>query len=119
MEKTLVLAVFGPFWLLQVLSSSSVLSDTVDVELATAQDVREACYRPAPPVRAWFESRHDFIQARETYYQEASAYVSVCIERWIAQTRQRYEEMYQAEVQGYLDERQSVMDEIRRVTIDE
>ena len=76
----------------------------------------DPCVRPFLPVPAFYETRQDFIHAREIYYRDASRYVSVCIEGWVRDARNRYEEMYQAEVQGYMRERQAVLDEVRKAT---
>ncbi len=55
----------------------------------------------------------DYVNAVETYYREASTYVSKCLDRWIAETRAMYEAMAQTEIQTYQSERNDVMQEIR------
>ena len=80
----------------------------------TFPDEPDPCYRPLPPVPSSFATRSDFVDARETYYRNASRYLSVCIDGWVREARSRYQEMFQAEVQTFMLERQAVLDDVQR-----
>lgn len=88
-------------------------SDAFPLTQTDRQDLTLICNRPYPPSPELYEKADDYRDAREAYYKEASVYVSVCIERWIGDTARRYQEMFDAEVRAYREERQAVMDEMR------
>lgn len=76
-------------------------------------EVGAVCERPYAPYPGHYASAVDFNAAREAYYKEASIYVSDCIERWVSETRKRYEDMFLIEAETYRQDRQAVMDEMR------
>jgi hypothetical protein len=82
--------------------------------VASAPDEVDPCYRPLPPVPSLYATRAGFVVARETYYRDVSRYLSVCIDGWVNEARSRYQQMFQAEVEAYMQERQAVLDEVRR-----
>lgn len=88
--------------------------DLPTVSAQSFQDEVEPCYRPERPVPSLFATRTDFIAARETYYRDVSRYLSLCIDGWVQEARSRYQEMFQAEVQAFMLERQAVLDDVRR-----
>lgn len=96
------------------LSGSAVQSQHSSLPSQAGSLDSVACSRPTPPAASWYETRAEYMSAREVYYREATNYISFCIEAWMAEAKVRYNEMYVSEVQGYLDERQSVLDELRR-----
>jgi hypothetical protein len=81
---------------------------------APVPDQVDPCYRPLPPVPSLYATRAGFVEARETYYRDVSRYLSVCIDGWVNEARSRYQQMFQAEVEAYMQERQAVLDEVRR-----
>lgn len=106
-------------------AASAILAMLICTASAAAQDskvpgekgyrplLHTSCDRPFPPEPELYETEREYIAARELYYKEAAAYVSVCLNGWIMEARQRYEEMFRAEADGYNAERQVIFDEIR------
>ncbi len=81
---------------------------------APAFDEVDPCYRPRPPVPSLYATHTGYVEAREIYFRDVSRYLSVCIDGWVNEARSRYQQMFQAEVEGYMQERQAVLDEVRR-----
>lgn len=76
-------------------------------------EVGAVCARPYAPYPGHYASAVEFNAARETYYKEASIYVSECIDRWVSETRKHYEDMFLIEAVTYRQDRHAVMDEMR------
>lgn len=91
----------------------SVPANAFDTGYASRAEVLAICARPFPPYPEHYDTAGAFNAAREAYYVEASVYVSHCIDRWVGETRQRYQDMFKTEAEAYLRDRQAVMDEMR------
>lgn len=92
---------------------SAVAQHLVDENHPRRDELARICARPFAPDPLHYETQSEYISAREIYYLEASVYVSECVDRWIMETRRRYEEMFMLEAEAYLREREAVMDEMR------
>lgn len=86
-------------------------------QLPDARDeVAQGCVRPYPPQVEIYQTRADYLAAREVYYVQASAYVSSCIGRWVEEARERYQLMFREEAEAYMRERAEVLREMREAT---
>ncbi|RWR30433.1 hypothetical protein D2T29_12230 [Sinirhodobacter populi] len=111
-----------PFWLASISFCMifALLPISADAQTEESGDLTGArknqastCDRPYPPSPEFYASKEEFILAREVYYAQASTFVSVCIDMWITEVRNRYQEMFQMEAQSYREERNAVMKEMQ------
>lgn len=80
--------------------------------VAQVPDHERVCQRVSRPDRSSQANESQFNMAMSEYYSQNQFYL-MCIDEWIKEARDRYEQMFFDEVSGYNQERDAILAEMR------